>query len=125
PYSNNDPDQAVKAVLDFQRLWATFHFPKLLRAIGRIQDVVFSKRSLPTGDYDQYASLIEHLFLNPVVVALEEYGIPLPLGRKLEPYFGGESDLDAALVRIRGLNLTMLPLSPFERSLIEDARVSM
>ena len=124
-YSNNDPDQAVKAVLDFQRLWATFHFPKLMRAIGRIQDAVFSKRGLPTGDYDQYASLVEHLFLNPVVVVLEEYGIPLPLARKLEPHFGNERDLDAALIRIRGLNVDALPLSRFERSLIEEARASM
>lgn len=125
PYANNDPDQAVRAVLDFQRLWATFHFPKLLRAIGRIQVAVFSKRSLPTGDYDQYASLVEHLFLNPVVVALEEYGIPLPLARKLEPHFGNERDLDAALARIRVLDLSTLPLSSFEKSLFEDARSSM
>jgi hypothetical protein len=124
-YSNNDPDQAVKAVLDFQRLWATFHFPKLLRAIGHIQDAVLSKRGLPTGSYDQYASLVEHLFLNPVLVALEEYGIPLPLARKLEAYLGGDRDLDAALLRIRGLSLGGLRLSPFERALIEDARASM
>ena len=124
-YSNNDPDQAMKSVLDFQRLWATFHFPKLLRAIGRIQDAVFSKRSLPTGDYDQYASLVERLFLNPVVVALEEYGIPLPLARKLETHLGGERDLDAALLRIRALDLDRVSVSPFERSLIEDARSSM
>jgi hypothetical protein len=125
PYSNNDPDQAVKSVLDFQRLWATFHFPKLLRAIGRIQDAVFSKRSLPTGDYDQYASLVEHLFLNPIVVALEEYGIPLPLARKLESHFDNAGDLDASLVRIRSLDLDALSLSSFERSLVDDARASM
>lgn len=125
PYASNDPDQALRAVLDFQRLWAMLHFPRLLRAIGRIQDAVFSKRSLPTGDYDRYASLVEHLFLNPVVVALEEYGIPLPLARKLEAHFGGERDLDAALVQIRELDLDRLSLSSFERSLIEDARASM
>lgn len=125
PYANNDPDQAVRVVLDFQRMWATLHFPRLLRAIGRIQGAVFSKRFLPAGDYDQYASLVEHLFLNPVVLALEEYGIPLPLAQKLESHFGNERDLDAALVRIRSMDLDALLLTPFERSLIEDARVSM
>jgi hypothetical protein len=125
PYANGDPDQAVRVVLDFQRMWATLHFPKLLRAIGRIQNAVFSKRSLPTGDYDQYASLVEHLFLNPIVLALEEYGIPLPLARKLEPHIGDERDFDTALARIRNLDVGTLPLSSFEKSLIEDARSSM
>lgn len=124
-YSSNDPDKAVRAVLDFQRLWATFHFPKLLRAIGRIQGAVFSSRSLPTGDYEQFASLVEHLFLNPALLALEEYGIPLPLARKLEPYLTESLDLDDMLSNIRALSLDVLPLSSFERVLINDARESM
>ena len=125
PYSNDDPDQAVRSVLDFQRLWATFHFPKLLRAIGKIEEAVFSKRGLPTGNYDQYAMLVEHLFLGPALLALEEYGIPLPLGRKLEAYLGRDRDLDSVLQQLRVLQLDGLPFSAFERALIEDARESL
>src|SRR5690606_25789238 len=36
-----DPDGAVQSVLDFIRLWATFHFPRLLRAMERIQRHVY------------------------------------------------------------------------------------
>lgn len=125
PYCNNDPDQAVRVVLDFQRLWAMFHFPRLLRAIGRIQEVVFAKRGLPVGSYEYFASLVEHLCLSPAIVALEEYGIPLPLGRKLEHYVGKLDDLDVALAQIRSLDLDKLALSEFERTLLEDARSAM
>jgi hypothetical protein len=125
PYANNDPDQAVRAVLDFQRLWAMFHFPKLLRAIDRIQKLIFSKRGLPVGSYEQYATLVENLFMNPVLPALEEYGIPLPLARKLEPYLGTSRELDVVLTQLKSLSLDTMPLSGFERALIEDAREAM
>ena len=122
PYSKNDPDLAVRSVLDFQRLWAMFHFPKLLRAIGRIQLAVFTPRGLRAGNYDVYASLVENLFLSPALHVLEEYGIPLPLGRKLEPWIDFNRDLDDVLEAVRVLPLEDLPLSHFERTIIEEAR---
>jgi hypothetical protein len=122
PFSNNDPDLAVRSVLDFQRLWAMFHFPKLLRAIGRIQFALFTPLALRVGNYDVYASLVENLFLSPSLLALEEYGIPLPLGRKLETWIDFQRDLDEVLEAVRGLPLEHLPLSHFERSIIEEAR---
>lgn len=122
-FVSNDADKAVRAVLDFHRLWATFHFPRLLRAVGRIQEDVFARHQLPYGKFEQYASLVEHLFLKPSIVALEEYGVPLPLGRKLERYLGANlDDLDSALLTIRELNLEELPLTPFERRLLSEAR---
>jgi hypothetical protein len=122
PFSNNDPDLAVRSVLDFQRLWAMFHFPKLLRAIGRIQFALFTPLALRVGNYDVYASLVENLFLSPSLLALEEYGIPLPLGRKLETWIDFQRDLDEVLEAVRVLPLEHLELSHFERSIIEEAR---
>jgi len=121
-FSNNDPDLAVRSVLDFQRLWAMFHFPRLLRAIGRIQFALFTPLALRVGNYDVYASLVENLFLSPSLLALEEYGIPLPLGRKLETWIDFQRDLDEVLEAVRVLPLEHLPLSHFERSIIEEAR---
>ena len=80
---------------------------------------------LLNGDHHRDAVLVEHLFLNPVTVALDEYGIPLPLARKLQVRFSGDRERDAALVQIRALDLDELSLSSFEPSLIEDARASM
>ncbi len=39
----SDPDQVVSKTLDFLRLWAEFHFPRILRAFDRIQKEIFGK----------------------------------------------------------------------------------
>lgn len=122
PFCKNDPDLAVRSVLDFQRLWAMFHFPRLLRAIGRVQYAVFAPLALRVGNYDVFASLVENLFLSPALLVLEEYGVPLPLGRKLETWVDFHRDLHEALEAVRVLPLANLPLSHFERSIIEEAR---
>jgi hypothetical protein len=35
------------------------------------------------GDYDAYASQVEHLYMDPTLMALDEYGIPIQLAIKL------------------------------------------
>jgi hypothetical protein len=57
---HRDADSAVQLVLDFTRLWAQFHFPRLLRAVGRIQEDVFDRRGMEAGNYDLYASKVEN-----------------------------------------------------------------
>ena len=34
---SESPDEAVTRVLDFLRMWATYHFPRLLRGLNNIQ----------------------------------------------------------------------------------------
>jgi DEAD/DEAH box helicase/Helicase conserved C-terminal domain len=120
-----DADEAVKQVLDFQRLWASFHFPQLLRALDRIQRDVFRRLRMPSGDYDFYASRIENLFTNPALVALEEYGIPLEIAKKCSPYLMPFENLDGALQRLKQLTVEEMPLSDFEKSLVRDAQKSL
>lgn len=117
-------DRAVESVLDFQRTWATFHLPRLLRAICEIQRVVLSELGHEWGDYESYATRLESLFLDPAVVALEEYGIPLPLSRKLLElgFLKPDSSLDETLERLKGIPWsTVEALDSFERSLLVDA----
>ena len=120
-----DPEKSVPNVLDFLRLWAMFHFPRLLRAVGRIQLEVFRQAGLKPGDYSIFAGQVENLFLDPAVVALDEYGIPIELGRRLESVLQPEGNLDVALERLTTLNLDSLELDPFERLLIENAREAL
>jgi hypothetical protein len=122
---HKDADEAVKQVLDFQRLWAGFHFPQLLRALDRIQRDVFRRLRMPSGDYDFYASRIENLFTNPALVAFEEYGIPLEVGKKLSPLLMPFDNLDGALERLRRLSVEKTHLSDFEKSLVRDAQKSL
>jgi len=119
---HNDADKAVEQVLDFLRLWATFHFPQLLRALDRIQKDVFRRVRRPPGDYSVYASMVENLFTDPALVALDEYGIPLEVAKKLAPYLGPFANLDEALEKLARLNLSRTNLSAFERALAKDAQ---
>lgn len=117
-----DADQAVPAVLDFNRLWANFHFPRLLRALDRIQREVFQRMQLPAGDYTVFAARVESLFVDPSFLALEEYGVPISTSRLMGAAFKTDGDVDLALERLRTLDVQLAPVSEFEKSLLLDAQ---
>lgn len=132
--NNKDPafragsvDEAVENVLEFQRYWATFRFPNYLRALDVVQKFVLGQAGFRSGTYGTYASLLECLFRNPVLLVLEEYGLPLSLGEKLERELATEDDLDLALQRIRDMDVKQkeLRLTVFERRLVEEVRKTL
>lgn len=121
-YAAKTPDEAVERVLQFERNWAGFELPKLLRALSSIQQHVLTQVGLPSGEYSAFAAQAESLFRSPVVAALDEYGIPLQLGEKLQSLLRTKDDLDVALVAIKSLNVTKLKLGAFEAELLADAQ---
>jgi len=115
-------DEVVEDVIDFLRSWANFAFPRYLSTVDRIQKAVFSQINNRSGDYGFYAGQVENWFLDPSLMALDEYGIPVQLGSKLQNYLRPDEGLDAVLQRLRDLDIESLPITPFEKSLIQDAR---
>jgi len=77
------------------------------------------------GNFDLYASKVENYFTDPPLVALEEYGIPLQVGKKLRPHFMPVDDLDAVLGRLWRLSLERTGLSNFEKELVADAQKTL
>lgn len=122
---NPSADLAVQRVLDFLRNWACFHFPRFLRAIDRIQREVFSRSPNGPGNYDLFATKVEHLFMDSALFALDEYGIPYQLAQKLENKLKPEGDLDYALNRLKEININNLDLSPFEFELMKTAQAGI
>ena len=120
-YAAKTPDEAVERVLEFERTWAGFELPRYLMALSRIQRAVFESRALPFGDYVAFASQVECLFYDPVVSALDEYGVPCQVGVKIVGALGHPADLDVALDRMRVLRVNQLGLDTFETDLLEDA----
>jgi superfamily II DNA/RNA helicase len=120
-----NPDEAVQNVLEFMRSWLTFHLPKFIRAINRIQKYVFGRTYLDYGDFDYFAEKLEHFFIDPAIFALDEYGIPFQLGKKLEPYLQPNGNLDIALQNLKNLDVSNLDLHPFEIELIKDTQNSL
>lgn len=115
-----DPDGAVENTLDFLRNWANYHFPRYLMAVSRIQEIIFRDLDLPPGDYSAFAQQIENYFLPVGIASMDEYGIPLQVGRKLLPVIGDASDLDATLEAVRQIDLSAVELAPFEHELVLD-----
>ena len=118
--SGTNPDKAVEGVLDFLRNWAGFHFPRYLACVDRIQKSVFSQRSLDYGSYRFFGSKVENLFMDPTIVALEEYGLPVQVSQKIEHILKPDGSLDAVLDRMRAIDVSSLNLNEFESELLTD-----
>ena len=124
-YAAKTPDEAVERVLEFERTWASFELPRYLMAVSRIQRAVFESLGLPFGDYSTFASQVECFFKNPVVAALDEYGVPLQVGIKITDAIDETEDLDAALAKLKRLNIDGLNLDDFEKDVLADAQTAM
>jgi hypothetical protein len=113
-----DVDKLVKDVCGFVRNIAGYSFPVRLRALDRIQSEVFTSLGLPPGEYTSYISRVEGLFLETPLVALDEYGVPPELAKKLRETLKPDGDLDAVLRRLQKVKPDDSPLTPFESELL-------
>jgi hypothetical protein len=112
------PDERIESALEFLRNWA-------LIALERIQDEVFTQLGYYPGTYASFASRIENLMLSPALVALDEYGISLPLAEKIRNRVREDDGLDALLEDLKQLDLGRLPLSGFEQGLLSDVQQAL
>ena len=108
-------------MLDFLRLWANFHLPRLLRTISNIQDDVLAREGRRTGNYFWFAGQIENFFTDPGIVALEEFGVPIQTAMDLENEIAADGDLDATLENLKRLDVDSLNVSEFEKELLQDS----
>ena len=115
-------DDIVEETIEFLRTWCSFAFPRYLLALDRIQRSVFTKLKLKPGNYSTFSSQIENWFLDPAIMALDEYGVPVQVGQRLQQVMKPEGNLDTAIKQFQALNLDTLQLSTFERDLLKDAR---
>lgn len=118
-----DPDDSILAVLKFLRRGLTFEAPRWLRAVDAIQHELLPQIGVPAGDYEPYIARLENLFLPPPLAALDEYGVPIELTRKLSPLLAGAGEeLDAVLARLSSLDGDAIDLDAFERLLLRSAQ---
>lgn len=118
PYAAESVDEAVERVLEFERSWASFELPRMLRAVSDVR-----KHTLGgTGDYSFFAGQLEKLFRPHFQVALEEFGVPLQVSDKLASTLKGLDSIDEALHALNQVPIEQLSLDAFERELFEDFR---
>ncbi|WP_390910995.1 DEAD/DEAH box helicase [Pseudosulfitobacter sp. SM2401] len=123
-------EQSVSDAIDnglrFLRSYVCFTFPRQLAAIERIHRDVCSKlgkRSI--ADYRYFVGQAETMFLNSNVFFLDEFGIPVSLGRKLLRESGSEEPLQEAINRIVSTALNTPNLHPFEVDILNSVSASM
>ncbi|MEB3504163.1 hypothetical protein ROV62_09415 [Pasteurella multocida] len=114
------PDDAVENTLNFVRQWAQFYFPRFAMAVCRIQNAIADKLGIEKADYSFFCGQVENLFLDPALVALDEYGMPLALAQKLEEKIDSKGSLDLAIKNLSTLNIEDLQLSYFEKEILGD-----
>lgn len=120
-YAANSPDEAVERVFEFDRTWATFEMPRILRAFSDVRSHVYNGK----GDYYFFAGQLENLFRPAFQVALEEFGLPLQVSDKLRSKINNAASLDDALFSIRQLRLSEGELTTFESVLLDDCQKSI
>lgn len=113
-------DDAMEGFLDFARQWVSFRAPRMLSSLERIQSEVFSRHQIKPGNYAFYCSKLESLFVSPVIVALDEYGIPMQLAERVVKQLNGPESLDKALDQLKQRSARSFEgLTSFERSLLK------
>lgn len=118
-------DIIVSRILDFRRLWANFHFPRLLRTIESIvNSVLKAKGSERLCDYSAYSIMVENYFFDSSLVALEEYGLPLEVSAKFESQLSFEGDLDKTLIALKELD-DIYGLDEVDQSFLARAQIGI
>jgi hypothetical protein len=120
-YAAKTVNEGVERILSFDRNWAGFEFPKYLMALDRIQRFVFESRRMKAGDYSFLAKNVESLFRPEICIALDEFGIPIPLSEKCS-FLTNASDLLDALERLKKRDIESLKLHPYEKELLYHTR---
>ncbi len=120
--NDHDPDDFILSLLKFLRSGLGFEAPRWLRAADAIQRAVLPRLGLPAGDYEAYVGKLENLFLPYPLAALDEYGVPVELIRKLSNRLEGAEEIDALIERFAELDPDSLGLNPFETLLVRSAQ---
>lgn len=118
-------DVIIARILDFRRLWANFHFPRLLRTIESIVNSVQNARGDNVFcDYGAYSIKVENYFYDSSLVALEEYGLPLEVSSKFEKILSFEADLDKSLMALKNIN-EVVRLSEVDQCFLRRAQIGI
>jgi len=113
-------NKKIENVLDFVRLWAMFKFPQLLMVANSIQTEIYQRNQMKPGDYSSFAGMTQNLFIDPNLIGLDEYGVPVQVSQKIYSYLSSAKNFDDLLTRLKEINLEETTLDNFEKDLLRD-----
>ena len=119
--------EAINLRLKFIRNMVCFRLPRDIMAINKIQADVLTRNGVEPGDFSFFAEQLENLFLDPLLTALDEYGIPTQISTQIKDLILPSKHLNDLLEKLRALapRVERLQLSNFEKSLMHWAVAEM
>lgn len=108
-------------ILNIVRHWFDYKIPKLLGAISNIQEYVFTKHNMRSGNYSFLATQLENGFLSSNYAALLEYGIPTSAIKKISNYYNPDINPDRLIKELKGARLKQMGLNTYEINKIKSS----
>lgn len=118
---NQSLSNAINISLRFIRNIVSHRLPRDFMVLSRIQADVFSALGKSAGDFSFFSGQLECTFIDPLLFALDEYGIPTQISVKLADLVLPADDLNDVLLRLRRINIRNSGLSSFEIQLTAAA----
>lgn len=121
--ADDTPSEAINLSLKFIRNMVCFKLPRDIMAISKIQTDIFTQKGIEPGDYSFLAEQLENLFLDPLLTALDEYGIPTQVSCKIKGKLLPSTHLNDLLLKLKALepSINRSNLSSFEKRLVSWA----
>lgn len=108
-----DAQPEIDRCFNFMR-GAEYTFPQVLRAMNDVADAVLGEQA----NYRVFAAQLQNLFLPGELRALDEYGVPLPLVRRLSRQLIADDIEGSRKILSSPNNAILQSLSSFERVLL-------
>lgn len=123
---NDTIDDRIELAFDFSRFWLSHNLPALIVAVDRIVREVQLRRGIDPCNYAPYARRVESGFMRPLLLSLEEYGVPAEISLRLLPPSRDDESLDDVLNQLKNVAADHNPnLHPFEVELIRRFQSSV
>ncbi len=126
-WENVSASEAINLRLKFIRNMVCFRLPRNIMAIHKIQVDVLEREGYEPGDFSFFAEQLENMFLDPLLTALDEYGIPTQISTKIKHLILPSERLNDLLAKLRSLapRVESLQLTTFEKGLMQWAVAEM
>jgi hypothetical protein len=109
-------NKSIDMCLYFTRNTMSYKLPNALNALDLIQTHSFGVGFLPVGSYTFFSGLIENFFQDPIYSILDEYGLPMEIGLKLQDVIIPYESVDQVIQKLSTYDASSSPLSDFEKS---------
>ncbi|WP_426234794.1 DEAD/DEAH box helicase [Pseudomonas sp. TWP3-2] len=121
--SDRTPSESIGQRLKLIRNVISYRLPRDIMALSKIQADVFIKKGIEPGNFGFFAEQLENLFHDPLLTALDEYGIPTQISTKFKAAILPSENLTQLLEKLRvwALKINSAPLTPFEKNIVQWA----